>query len=87
MLETTTVLWGPPGWDLLFHWIMVHVPHHVDMRIPCYRLTEAAEAIIEAFPDDVTERPLSARDYLRTTRTCKLHDFTTGEWLPYSAAR
>ncbi|MEO1063224.1 MAG: fatty acid desaturase [Actinomycetota bacterium] len=86
-VEGTTVLWGPPGWDLMFHWIMVHVPHHVDMRIPCYRLTEAAKAIIEAFPDDVTERPLSARDYVRSTRTCKLHDFTTGEWLPYSAAR
>ncbi|MEM8902452.1 MAG: fatty acid desaturase [Actinomycetota bacterium] len=86
-VEGTTVLWGPPGWDLLFHWIMVHVPHHVDMRIPCYRLTEAARAIIDAFPDDVTERPLSARDYVRATRVCKLHDFTTGEWLPYSAAR
>lgn len=29
------------GWDFLFHWIMVHIPHHVDMAIPCYRLPEA----------------------------------------------
>jgi len=44
-VEGTTVLWGPPGWELFFHWIMVHLPHHVDMRIPCYRLPEAARAI------------------------------------------
>lgn len=82
-VEGTTVLWGPPGWDLLFHWIMVHLPHHVDMRIPCYRLPAAAEAIRDAFPDDVIERPIRARDYLRSVRACKLHDFDTGTWHRY----
>ncbi len=82
-VQGTTVMWGPPGWELFFHWIMVHVPHHVDMRIPCYRLPMAARAIIAEFPDDVTERGLSLRTYLRATRTCKLHDFDTGTWLPY----
>lgn len=86
-MEGTTVLWGPPGWELVFHWILVHVPHHVDMRIPCYRLPEAARAIIAAFPDTVRERRLRARDYLRAVRTCKLYDFDAGTWLPYAAAR
>lgn len=85
-VEGTTVLWGPPGWELFFHWIMVHLPHHVDMSIPCYRLPEAARAIAEAYPDDVIEKPISVREYLANVRTCKLHDFGTGEWLPYSAA-
>jgi omega-6 fatty acid desaturase (delta-12 desaturase) len=79
----TTILWGPPGWDLIFHWIMVHIPHHVDMQIPCYRLPEAARAIAAAFPTDVDERPIRLRDYLRSVRQCKLHDFDTGEWLQY----
>ena len=57
-VEGTTILWGPPGWDFFFHWIMVHLPHHVDMRIPCYRLPEAARAIADAFPDEVDERPI-----------------------------
>jgi len=82
-VEGTTVLWGPPGWDLFFHWIMVHVPHHVDMRIPCYRLPEAARAIKAAFPDDVIERPIRWRHYRRATRLCKLYDFERGTWLPY----
>ena len=82
-VEGTTILWGPPGWDVFFHWIMVHIPHHVDMRIPCYRLPEAARAIADAFPEQVDERPLSLRDYVRTTRACKLHNFETGEWQGY----
>jgi omega-6 fatty acid desaturase (delta-12 desaturase) len=85
-VEGTTVLWGPPGWDLFFHWIMVHLPHHVDMRIPCYRLPEAARAIQQAFPDDVDERKISVSDYLRATRECKLHNFETGVWTRYPAA-
>ena len=84
-VEGTTVLWGPPGWDLLFHWIMVHLPHHVDMQIPCYRLPEAARAIAAAFPDEVDERPIRVRDYLRSVRACKLHDFETGTWSRYPA--
>jgi omega-6 fatty acid desaturase (delta-12 desaturase) len=82
-VEGTTVLWGPPGWELFFHWIMVHLPHHVDMLIPCYRLPEAARAIAAAYPDDVVERPIRVRDYLRSVRACKLHDFETGVWSRY----
>ena len=82
-VEGTTILWGPPGWELFFHWIMVHVPHHVDMKIPCYRLPEAARAIQQAYPDDVVERKISLRQYLRATKACKLHDFDSGEWSRY----
>jgi omega-6 fatty acid desaturase (delta-12 desaturase) len=82
-VEGTTVLVGPPGWELFFHWIMVHLPHHVDARIPCYRLPEAADAIAERFPDEVVTRPIGMGDYLRATTRCKLHDFETGRWLNY----
>ncbi len=84
-MEGTTVLTGPPGWDFLFHWIMVHVPHHVDMSIPCYHLPEAAHAIAAAFPDTVVEKPIRLGDYLESVRSCKLHDFETGTWSTYPA--
>jgi omega-6 fatty acid desaturase (delta-12 desaturase) len=86
-VEGTTILNGPPGWDFFFHWIMVHVPHHVDMRIPCYRLTEAARAIKSSFPDQVKEQPIRVRDYFRTVKACKLHDFETGRWHTYEAVK
>ncbi len=82
-VEGTTVLWGPPGWDLFFHWIMVHLPHHVDMRIPCYKLPDAARAIQAERPQDVVERSIRLRDYLRSTKNCKLHDFESGVWSTY----
>ncbi len=86
-LDGTTVLRIPRVLDrLFFHSIFVHMPHHVDMRIPCYHLDEAAAAISEAFPGRVIERRLRPADYLAATRTCKLYDFDQGRWLPYSAA-
>ena len=85
-VEGTTIFEGPPGWEIFYHWIMVHLPHHVDMRIPCYRLREAAEAIARALDGEVQIERLSLRRYLRSTRNCKLYDFEQGHWLPYSAA-
>ena len=85
-VEGTTILWAPPFVEWFLHWIMVHVPHHVDMRIPCYRLPAAARAIAAAFPGEVVERPLRLRDYLAATRACKVHDFETGRWSRYPAS-
>ncbi len=82
-LDGTTVLRMPPGANLVFHWIFVHMPHHVDMRIPCYHLEAAAEAVIAVYPDRVVQRRFRWRDYLRSTRCCKLYDFDAGAWVPY----
>lgn len=87
-MESTTVLEVPSivNW-LWFHNILVHVPHHVDVRIPFHHLPDAARAIEKAYPDTVRRSRLSVRDYLRSTKACKLYDFEAGTWLPYSAAR
>ena len=65
---------------------MVHIPHHVDMRIPMYNLEMAAAAIEEAFPDTVHDEPLRFRDFIANTRQCKLYDFDEGTWLTYADA-
>jgi len=85
-MEGTTVLRAPRGLNLFLHWIMVHVPHHVDMRIPMYNLEKAAAAIEAAFPGKITDRPTRFRDFVANTRRCKLFDFDSGRWLPYPAA-
>jgi omega-6 fatty acid desaturase (delta-12 desaturase) len=86
-MEGTTILRGAPGHNLLFHWIMIHIPHHVDMRIPMYNLELAANAIRDAFPDTIHDERLRFRDYVRNTRQCKLYDFDGGRWLTYEEAR
>ena len=87
-MEGTTVLRVPKGINFFLHWIMVHVPHHVDMRVPMYNLEAAAEAIEEAFPDTVVDKKLRFRDYLGNTMRCKLYDFDGGTgWYTYAQGR
>jgi omega-6 fatty acid desaturase (delta-12 desaturase) len=85
-MEGTTVLRAPRGMNFFVHWIMVHVPHHVDMRIPMYNLELAADAIKEAYPEAVHDAPLRFRDFVANTRQCRLYDFEAGEWLTYRQA-
>lgn len=86
-LVGTTVMRPPRVIDALLHHIFIHVPHHVDARIPCYELRRAADAIKRAFPGVVVDRPLRLRDYGRATRMCKLFDFRNGHRLSYEQAR
>ncbi|MDQ1373999.1 MAG: hypothetical protein QOJ09_1337 [Actinomycetota bacterium] len=85
-VEGTTVLRTPKWLDFFFHQIMIHVPHHVDSRIPMYNLELAAEAIEAAFPGTVHDEPLRFRDFIHNTRQCKLYDFEQGRWFTYREA-
>jgi len=85
-MEGTTIMRAPRGLNLFFHWIMVHIPHHVDVRIPMYRLELAADAIKAAYPDTVRDAPLRFRDFVANTRACKLYDFEAGHWMTYRDA-
>ena len=84
--ESTTILRIPWILNVFFHHIFIHVPHHVDARIPWYKLPEAADAIKEALGDTVIDRRLRLRDYFVATKACKLYDFDAGTWLTYRQA-
>ena len=86
-MESTTILRMPAVVNRLwFHNIFVHVPHHVDARIPFHKLPQAADGDRRRYPTTVRSSRLSFAQYVRTTRACKLYDFEAGRWLPYSAA-
>ena len=82
-VEGTTNIRVPALLNLFFHNIFVHIPHHVDPRIPFYNLPAAAEAIKEHYREKVHDKPFRFRDYLRATRCCKLYDFDGNVWLDY----
>lgn len=86
-VEGTTVLHARRWANVVIHNIFVHVPHHVDMRIPFYHLPRAAEAIEGAFPGAIVERRLRLRDHVRNTQACKLYDFDEHRWLTYEEAQ
>ncbi len=85
-MEGTTILRAPWVLDLFFHSIFVHIPHHVDMRIPFYGLEPAAAAIKAEFPDTIHDEKLRFRDFMANSRQCKLYDFERGRWYTYDEA-
>src|SRR5258706_1717970 len=85
-MEGTTILRVPAWLNFFYHNIFLHVPHHVDMRIPFYHLDEASQAIKAKFGNVVRERSYGLADYLRSTGACKLYDFTAHTWRGYDAA-
>jgi omega-6 fatty acid desaturase (delta-12 desaturase) len=86
-MEGTTILHVPAWLNFFYHNIFLHVPHHVDMRIPFYHLAEAADVIRGKFGDVVRERDFHFADYFQATRACKLYDFGTQSWHGYEARR
>ena len=84
-VEATTALYASPLVEFFFHWIMVHIPHHVDVRIPMYNLPMAAGAIVDNI-DEAKAGKLRFRDFVANTRACKLYDFEHGQWYTYQQA-
>ncbi len=77
-----------PFANFFLHNIYVHMPHHVQVRIPFYHLPKALEDIKSVYGDYVIERRGTVfRDYLRSTKMCKLFDAKEGRWLSYAEAK
>ena len=82
-VQGTTNFRVPLFLNIFFHNIFIHIPHHVDPRIPFYNLPLAAEAIKEHFKLSVRDNPMRLSTYWQATRLCKLYDFEREIWLNY----
>jgi len=76
----------PAFFNFFLHNIFIHMPHHVNMRVPFYHLRRALGEIKEVYGEYVIERNSMFADYLRTTKKCKLFDPESGKWLSYAEA-
>ncbi|MEQ8351193.1 MAG: fatty acid desaturase [Leptospiraceae bacterium] len=76
----------PAVFNFFFHNIFIHMPHHVQVRIPFYNLKKALEGIKSVYGEYVIERRTVFRDYFRATMKCKLFDSEKGHWLSYREA-
>ena len=70
--------------DLVLHNVMFHTAHHVDTRIPLYRLPRAQAAVESAHEADVVRTPFAVGSVLETMRRCKLYDYRRHEWLDFA---
>jgi omega-6 fatty acid desaturase (delta-12 desaturase) len=82
MLHGTVRYHVRPVWNWLLHNIMEHAAHHLDSRIPLYRL-KAAQAALARLVPDIPVVELSFRTYWRSVRECKLFDFERRRWVGF----
>lgn len=83
----STVVVLPRLWSSLTHHIMVHTPHHVDPRIPFYRLPQAWRELAGRYGNEVVTYRFSWTAVYRIFRTCQLFDFETKVWSRFAEHR
>ncbi len=63
--------------------IMQHTAHHVDPKIPLYRLTQSQQCLENAYPKDIVVEPWTFATLGRTLAYCKLYDYENHRWLNF----
>jgi len=82
-LSNTVHVVFPRPVNFLLHRIMEHNAHHVDVRIPMYRLQRAQEMAERADAAGILVQAWSPRVLLWCLRTCQLYDFKRNAWLSF----
>jgi omega-6 fatty acid desaturase (delta-12 desaturase) len=72
--------------ELLIHNILIHVPHHVDSRIPFYRLKRAYADLQREYGAYIHEYRFRWSTVWTIFRRCQLYDFETKIWYTYREA-
>lgn len=72
-----------PWYLFITHHCYVHPVHHLNARIPLYRLNKAQRAYMQAYPNQVHVYPFSVAALLQTFRTCQLYDYACQCWLDF----
>ena len=69
--------------ELLIHNIMIHVPHHVDPRIPFYRLKRAYRELQPHYGAYIHEYRFRWSTVWMIFRRCQLYDFERMRWYTF----
>lgn len=69
--------------DWISAFIMQHTAHHVNRRIPLYRLSESQRHLERVYPDQIIIEPWSFSALGKTLARCKLYDYENHRWLNF----
>ncbi len=72
--------------DMVTHHILTHTPHHIDIRIPFYRLKTAFNGIKKDHAQYLHEYKLTWKTLRSVFKQCKLYDYHNHKWYSFSAA-
>jgi omega-6 fatty acid desaturase (delta-12 desaturase) len=82
--ETVSTHLEFPGWlKALVHNVYDHAVHHVQPRIPSYRMAEAQARLNEILGPASHKIDFSLAYFGDTTRRCKLYDYEKHRWLDF----
>lgn len=70
--------------ELLTHNILVHAPHHIDTRIPFYRLPQAYDDLGAAYGQHIHEHRFRWSTVRAIFGACQLFDFETKTWTRFA---
>ena len=73
----------PPWLDFAFARVFHHTAHHVDQKIPVYRLAESQQSIEKSFPEDVKIVLFNLKEFRKILYDCQLYDYRNHKWLPF----
>ena len=82
-LTATLHIQFPRFMGALFHNIMEHPAHHLDMTIPLYQLKAAQTQLDALVHGRILKRQFTWKDYWLTARECKLYDFEIEKWVRF----
>lgn len=82
-VENTVHVVMPWYLEFLTAHIMQHTAHHVDPRIPLYRLTGSQQSLEEAFPTEIVVECWTFATLAYTLARCKLYDYDNHRWLNF----
>jgi omega-6 fatty acid desaturase (delta-12 desaturase) len=67
----------------VLHHIMEHTAHHIDPRIPLYRLPAAQHVIERRFPENVIRTRFSLGNLCHFLSRCQLYDYHRRCWVTF----
>jgi len=74
-----------PKWMIFFLTDLgLHGAHHIDPRIPIWRLEPAEARIVEAAGEDIVFEPWTFARHREIMRACKLDDYDNHRWLDFA---
>ena len=81
--ELATFVRYPRWYDVLSHNIMHHPAHHVNARIPWFRLSSAQRRLDQILGADGVVASIGPKYVLDLTRQCQLYDYERHHWLDF----
>lgn len=73
-----------PAWlDFTFARVFHHTAHHVDQKIPVYRLAESQQSLEKNYDEDVKIVLFSLKEFRKILYDCQLYDYREHRWMPF----